>query len=151
MRGGDVRDIEALDDVRRVRHAQFGLQREHVLRRVDGGDELPGEALGRLGGALEVVQQVADFGRALEVEPRGSGLHVAFELVEHLLGGAIKKVAGLVHLGEVAGARDPEDARRGAVLDDVLQAMAIIDLGGDVGPARADVEFLAQQTERLAE
>ncbi len=63
--------------VRRLGQAERLLQGDHVLGRPHGGDELPGEALRRARGALQIVEQVADFRRALEVEPRRRLLHLA--------------------------------------------------------------------------
>ena len=77
--------------------------------------------------------------------------HFLFEFGEHFARRAVEKIAGLLYFREIAGAGDFVHARRGAILDDVLEAMAEIDLTGDFGTAGADMEFFAEQAERLAQ
>ena len=89
---------------------------------------------------------MAAFSRAFNGQSNG-----IFGMMNMFAGGAVEKIAGFLDLGEITGAGDFVYAGRGTILDDVLEAMAEIDLAGDVGAATADMKLAPEQTECLAE
>ena len=100
--------------------------------------------------ALDRVQPVAEERRPLEVLRRGCLVHLGHQLARHLLVAAREKPDDLVDVPPVLLAVDVADARRLAALDEVVEARdprAPPRLGA---LARAVLEELPEQVERLA-
>ena len=149
---GDVRDVEALHGARRLGQPQSRLQFRDIALGMDAvRKRFAGEASDRLTGFLEILEEVPEGGRLLEIEFLGRFSHLLLDGGCHLPGFPLKNFAGLLDTLSVFLARDPGDARGGAVLDDVVEAMLEVPLGGFRRTAGAQAELLADRLEGGAE
>ncbi len=112
---------------------------------------MPRETARRRGGALEVVDHVAQLGGLLELHAPGGVLHLLFEVGDGVARTALQELARLEHARAVVVQADLADARRGAVLDDRREAVFVVVLARLVGTARAQAELVAHQVERRAQ
>lgn len=118
---------------------------------VDGDDELFDEAALRGGGALEVLEEVAELGGFFELHFGGGFFHFDAEAGTHFLGVAFEEVAGLLDAHFVGFGGDFADAWGGAVFDDVVEAVAVVGFGGGGGMAGAQAEEFFHEVEGGAE
>ena len=149
---GDDRDVEALHGARRLGQPQGRLQFGDIALGIDAVRKgLAGEASDRLAGFLKILEKVPEGGRLLEIEFLGRFGHLLLDGGGHLAGFPLENFAGLLDALSVFLARDPGDARGGAVLDDVVEAMLEVPLGRFRGTAGAQAELLTDGLEGGAE
>ena len=129
-RAADVRDVEALDALRRRGQAQH-------LRPVRPGlvpDQAPAAACTARARTFSVLASCARRSREQVAQARPPSRSPArrrpssspFELLLHLLALAVEKLARGLHLLEVLLARHVADARRGAVFEMRVEAMLVV-------------------------
>ena len=101
MGAGNVGDVETFHDARRTTKLKGVCQGSQVFLRVNRRKRLSCKASHRLGRSLEVLQEVAKFGRLLKIELFRGRAHLGFDLLDHLAGGAFEKFASFFHAAEI--------------------------------------------------
>ena len=150
--GADVGDIEALHAARRSAEGKGVAEGGEVGRGIDGARDaepvahVAGVAGHGLRGAAQVIEHVAHFGGALEIEGGGGLFHLVLEGLEQFLGFAGEEFAGALDAFAVLLGGDVGEFHRHLV-GGGLQ----LPLGGRAPAEGQDAEFLAHEGERLAE
>jgi len=150
--GADIGDIEALHAAGRAAEGKSVAEGGEVGGGIDGtGDaetiaHVAGVAGHGFGGAAEVIEHVAQFGGALEIEGDGGLFHLVLEGLEQFLGFAGEEFAGALDAFAVLRGSDVGELHRHLVSGGFQLA-----LGGSAPAEGQDAEFLAHESEGLAE
>lgn len=149
--GADVGDVETFHDQRGTFESEVFLKLFDIGHGVDGGGE--SEVGGALEGAhgfegfLQVLEHVAQFGGAFEVEFGGGFFHLLLNGVEEAFGFAVEEVASLADADAVFVGSDSSDAGGGAVFDDVVVTVLVVVGVGIGGSADAQAELAIHPVE----
>ena len=153
-RAADVRDVEALDALRRRGQAQRLAQFKVIHRRLRRQRQLVGNALELLRllrRLAEIKEHVAQLRRLLEFMRQRRLLHLHVELLFQLLALAVEEFTRRLHLIDILLVGDVPDARRRTPLHVAVETVFVVRVRGRERTAAAQVELASHQMERVAQ